>query len=301
MILITGAAGFIGSCLIKKIVNTHKIIGIDDFSNGSKDNLIKHKNFTFLRGDCGDSNLLKKIKNIKIIIHIAGQSSGEKSFEDPLNDFKRNTYTTHKLLDYAVKNNCKQFIYTSSMSVYGNQSKKKLSENTQTYPNSFYGLSKKASENSIIKFKEKGINYTILRIFNVYGSEQKLKDSKHGMIRIYLTQIFKKKSLIIKGSGKRLRDFIHIDDLLKYFEIIINNKKFFNKTLNVATGKRTSVQSLVSLIKKKINFKFKVKYQKGTKDDQFSAVADIKRIAKLSKFKPQISLNEGLNEIIRHK
>ena len=301
MILITGAAGFIGSCLIKQLVRNYKIIGIDDFSNGNRDNLVKHKNFKFLKGNCGNTKLYEKFKKIKTIIHIAGQSSGEKSFENPLNNFERNTYSTYKLLDFAVKNKCKHFIYTSSMSVYGNRSEKKLKENTQTFPNSFYGLSKLASEETIIKYKEKGINYTILRLFNVYGNEQKLNNSKHGLVRIYLSQILNKKSLVVKGSKNRSRDFIHISDVVKYFQIIINNKKFFNKILNIATGKKTTIQKLIKIIKKKIDFNFPVKYQKGTKDDQFSAVANIKRLISLSKYKPKISLEIGIREIINKK
>lgn len=300
MVLVTGSAGFIGSCLVNELVKNYKVVGIDDLSSGSKKNIIKHKNYIFIKGNCGDLNLLNSIKKIKVIIHLAGQSSGEKSFEDPLNDFNKNTQSTLNLLYYADKIKCKHFIFTSSMSVYGNKHNIKLNEKFSTSPISFYGLSKETSEKYIKKYRDKGLNYTILRLFNVYGSEQKLGNLKQGMIRIYLTQIFKNKSLIIKGSGKRYRDFIHIRDVLDYIKIIINNKKYFNQIFNIGTGRKNTINSLVNLIQKKIDFNFKIKFIRGTKDDQFGVVANVNKIKKLSKIKPKISLDEGLNEMIKN-
>ncbi len=300
MILITGSAGFIGKSLVDQLVPNYKIIGIDDLSSGHRNNIINHKNYKFYKGDCADEKILKKIKNIKIIIHLAGQSSGEKSFEDPKVDFEKNVLTTVSLLNFANKCKCKHFIFASSMSVYGNSYKNKIKESDKTDPISFYGISKLNAEKYIKKYSDKKINYTILRLFNVYGSNQKLGNLKQGIIRIYLSQILNSKSLIIKGSKNRYRDFIHINDLTKYFELIINNKLFFNQTFNVGTGKKTTIQSLVSLIKKEIKFKFKIKYIKGTKDDQFGVVADPKKLIKYSKYKCKIGLNKGLKEMVQN-
>lgn len=299
MILITGSAGFIGSSLVNELKKKYKIIGLDNLSTGNINNIIKHKNYHFIKGDCGDMRILQKLKKIKIIIHVAGQSSGEKSFEDPLNDFKNNTQSTINLLQFAKEIKCKHFIYMSSMSVYGNKYKTKLSEKFPTSPISFYGISKEASEKYIQKFKDKGLNYTILRLFNVYGSGQRLDNLKQGMIRIYLTQIFKKKSLSVKGSKHRYRDFIHIKDVIKYIKLIINNKKFFNQILNIGTGKKTSINTLVNMIRKKSNLKSKIRYIHGTIDDQFGVVANINKIKKLSKYTPMININDGLEEMIK--
>lgn len=298
MILITGSAGFIGSCLVNELIKSEKVIGIDDLS-GSEKNFIKHKNYKFIKGDCGDKNILNKLKSIKIIIHLAGQSSGEKSFEDPLDDFKKNTISTLNLLDFARKTKCKQFVYASSMSVYGDGHKNKVREKKLTNPISFYGLSKETSEKYIRKFKEKGVNYTILRFFNVYGSYQKLGNLKQGMIRIYLTQIIKNKKLIVKGSNKRFRDFIHITDVIDYIKEVIKDKKYLNETFNIGTSRKNTIKSLINLLKKKIKYKFRVKFISGTKDDQHGIVANINKIKKKSKIVPKIFLSNGLDEMIK--
>ena len=136
LILITGCAGFIGSSLSHYLLNhNYKIIGIDDLSVGLKKNLPKNKNFQFIRGDCGQEKVLEKIKKRKIsaIIHLAGQSSGEKSFYDPKNDFDRNVVSTINLLKFQHSNKIKHFIYASSMSVYGDK-KKKSKRNREVQP-----------------------------------------------------------------------------------------------------------------------------------------------------------------------
>ena len=104
-ILITGCAGFIGSSFLKSIINkNYNIIGIDDLSAGNIKRLPKNKKFKFIKGDCGNPKILNKINGkVDVIIHLAGQSSGEKSFYDPINDVKRNLFSTIILLDFYLK------------------------------------------------------------------------------------------------------------------------------------------------------------------------------------------------------
>ncbi len=275
-ILITGCCGFIGSELVKRLVKKYKVFGIDDLSIGKK--IIKHKNFKFIKGSCEEKYPYKKIKeNIDFIYHLAGQSSGEKSFHDPKDDLSRNLLTTVNLLDFALKHKSKRFIFASSMSVYGDASKEKVSETFIPNPKSFYGLSKLSSENYIKKYSTKGINFTICRLFNVFGESQKLNNYKQGMLRIYLSQIINHKKLIIKGSKDRFRDFVHISTVLDYFEEIPNNKKTKNQIINIGSGKKIYVKEIVRILKSNINKQFKVSYDDPTPLDQKGIYSDNKK------------------------
>ena len=298
-ILVTGCAGFIGSSFIKSIIKKNiKIIGIDDLSAGYFKSLPKNKNFKFIKGDCANKKVLNKIKSkIDIIIHLAGQSSGEKSFYNPLNDMERNLYSTIALLEFYLKKRSKQFIFASSMSVYGNL-RKKVNENEPTNPISFYGLSKLSSERYIKMFSNKKINYTILRFFNVYGQGQILNNLKQGMIRIFLTQIFRNNSLIVKGSLKRFRDFIHIEDVNKILFKVIENKNCINQIFNVGYGKKYYISDVLNLIKKESKKKFLIKVKNGTPNDQFGIFSDSKKLFKAINFKAKISLKKGIEKYI---
>jgi UDP-glucose 4-epimerase len=299
-ILITGCAGFIGSVLAKHLLKyDYFIYGIDDLSKGTIKNLPKSKKFIFLKGKCEEPKILSKIKKkIDVIFHAAGQASGELSYYDPQNDLNRNLLTTVKLLEFYKKKKCKQFIYFSSMGVYGNKIGQ-VSETTDCKPISFYGLSKLVSEKYIIKYSEQNINYTILRLFNVYGEGQKLTSLTQGMIRIYLKQIFSTNKLIIKGSGKRFRDFVYIKDVVSIMRKLILNKSTYNQTLNLGYGKKYTVSQLVGFLKSKIKKNFKVKYINNTPSDQFGIYSNNKKIKKILKYKFKYNLKKGLDLFIK--
>ena len=298
-ILITGCYGFIGLKLTLNLLKNNKVYGIDDFSSSSKKRQIKNKNFFFIKGDCGDKSILSKINsNIDFIFHLAGQSSGEKSYYEPSIDFEKNSLTTIRLLEFAESKKCKRFIYSSSMSVYG--SSKNAKEDSNLIPISFYGISKITSENYIKKYCSKGVNYTICRFFNVYGEDQELNNLQQGMLRIFLTQLKKKNKLLIKGSKNRYRDFINIKDVVNILTKIPNNSKSLNQTINIGTGKKIIIKDLVNLLKKYCNKKFKVIYSTGTPDDQFGVVSNTSKFKKIFNYKLKFSKKSDLINVIKN-
>ena len=232
-ILVTGCAGFIGSNLSQKLIKEgYRVIGIDNLSTGHRYNI--HKKIIFFKGDCNDKKILSKVAKfkLKMIYHMAGQSSGEKSFYEPEQNFKDNLISTFNILNLADKVKCNHVVYASSMSVYGNLSKVKASEKNICKPLSYYGRSKLESEKIIKYYYNLGINFTTLRFFSVYGFGQYLGRLDQGMIRIFISQILKNKRLIIKGKLTRIRDFIYIEDVVNYLFEITKNKNFKNKIVN---------------------------------------------------------------------
>ena len=293
--LVTGGAGFIGSHLIRRLLKEgNNVTTIDNLTTGFKKNIPKGTNF--IKGDCGTSKVYKKLKNTKFdaIFHIAGQSSGEISFDNPVYDIRTNTISTILLLKHALKINCKRFIFASTMSVYGVKSNKPTKETEETLPESFYGISKLASENYLRIFEKYGIKHTSLRLFNVYGPGQNMSNLRQGMISIFMSQMIKQRKIRVKGSSLRYRDFIYIDDVVEYFIRCLNNKKSIGKIINVGTGKKTFVKQI---IRKLISFnknEVPVKYSGSTEGDINGIYANIKILKKILGKIKQTLLYEGL-------
>jgi UDP-glucose 4-epimerase len=293
--LVTGGAGFIGSHLIKRLLKEgNNVTTIDNLSTGFKKNIPRDVNF--IKGDCGTSEVYKKLKKIKFdaIFHIAGQSSGEISFDNPIYDIKTNTISTILLLKHAIKINCKRFIFASTMSVYGVKLNKPIKETEETLPESFYGISKLASENYLRIFEKYGIKHTSLRLFNVYGPGQNMSNLRQGMVSIFMSQMINHGKIKVKGSSSRYRDFIYIDDVIEYFVRCLNNNKSIGKIINVGTGKKTYVSQI---IKKLTSFNYNktpVKYSGSTEGDINGIYANITVLKKtLGKIK-QTLLKKGL-------
>ncbi len=292
-ILVTGAAGFIGSKICSQLLKrNYTVIGCDDFSSGLKKNV--SKGMKFFNIDLSNKKKLSILpKNIDYIFHLAGQSSGEKSFEDPMNDLNRNFITTYNLIDFAKKNFIKSFFYASSMSVYGN-TVSKANTNAICEPLSYYGLHKKLSEDYIIK-NSNNFNFTIFRIFNVYGPGQDLLNEKQGMVSIYLASLLKKNKIIVKGSLNRFRDLIYIDDVVEIWIEALKNKKMQNKIINLGTGKKTKVTEMLEILQKIHIKKSKIVIKKNTPGDQHGIYSD-KSILKFIHKKKFIDINEGFKK-----
>tara|TARA_A100001011_G_C14215227_1_gene801724 strand:- start:342 stop:1253 length:912 start_codon:yes stop_codon:yes gene_type:complete len=295
-ILLTGVAGFIGSKICKELQKTNKynIIGVDDLSTGKIRNI--PKNINFFKFDLSNYNNYKKLPKCKYIMHLAGQSSGDVSFDNPVADLKKNTQSTLNLIKYGINSKAKRIIYASSMSVYGDLNKKKYKETFTPKPKSCYGITKLASENYLKIFSKK-LNYTIYRMFNVYGPGQDLSNLKQGMVSIFLAQALNRKKIKVKGSVKRIRDFVYIDDVVKIWIQSINNKSAINQTFNLSTGKATSVKKLLDKIKSFIPG-VKILKAASTRGDQYRSVGDSKKLIKIFKqrFTP---INVGLSKFIK--
>lgn len=296
--LVTGGAGFAGSAIAYKLITqNHKVWIIDNLSTGYLSNVPAQA--IFIEGDCSNADIINQLNNQQFdaILHIAGQSSGEISFEDPVYDINSNTVSTLRLLQYAVKNNCKRFIYASTMSVYGQQGNKVcFSEEDATTPLSFYAVGKLASENYLkIYARNYGIDFTILRYFNIYGPGQNLNNLKQGMISIYLKQIIDPTfdAIGIKGSPDRFRDFIFIDDVVKITIAFIHQQNTSNQIINVGTGIKTTIATVLLLINKYLPNNKPIGYLEGTPGDQFGIYANINKLNSFYPI-PLINITDGM-------
>ena len=269
--IVTGGAGFIGSRIASALLEEgHDVTVVDDLSTGKRSNVPDRA--LFIKGDLSAAQTYKELPHaIDGILHLAGQSSGEISFEDPVRDLERNTVSTLRLLQYAREVDCKRFVYASSMSVYGDTRGQPGSENSPCVPQSCYGIGKLASE-QYIKALSGSMSFTIWRMFNVYGPGQDLSNLKQGMVSIYLAQALKSNEILVKGSEERYRDFIYIDDVVRAWVRSLGCSSCDNKVLNLGTGVKTTVKELLDLIIA-VSGEKTLRIEKGTQGDQYGIVA----------------------------
>lgn len=299
-ILVTGAAGFIGSNVAKRLIeNGYQVVTIDNLSTGKKGNI--PEGCIFINGNDYDENVIKELDKYQFetIIHIAGQSSGEVSFENPIYDLKTNTQSTIMLLDYAKRTNVKEFIFASSMAVYGDCECELVNEETEVVPKSFYAVGKLASENYMRIYSNYGIKCTALRFFNVYGVGQNMDNLKQGMASIFLAQAIDNHKIIVKGSKDRFRDFVYIDDVVEAVIKTLNrtNGNSF-EIYNVSYKRKQTVESIIYKITQTLPYDIEVEYTKGTPGDQHGIYGENTKIKKDLCWEPKINFDDGMSKMI---
>lgn len=285
-LLITGGAGFIGSSLARHLAQKefYEIYVVDNLSKGKESNVPPSVNFI-----CTDLSIEENVSSlptVDIIVHLCGQSSGERSFEDLKKDLESNYLSTVNILRFAINRGIKKILFSSSMSIYGDG---------DLVPKTPYGINKLASE-YLLKSHSKEIEHCILRLNNVYGPGQDLDDMKQGMVSIFLAQALNRGEILVKGSLDRQRDFVFIKDVVELIEYIIQNQLFENHTIDVNSGEVSTVGNLIDEISSLIRVS-DITVISGTRGDQFQ-VANKPDTFKLLMDKSSTRLKEGLNNWI---
>ena len=301
-ILLTGVAGFVGSRLAKHFINKgYSVVGIDNLKTGYIDNIPSE--VTFINADCAELTTYKSSKirdiNFDIIIHIAGQSSGEISFDDPCQDLSDNCLSTLRLLEFAQSISCKKFIFASSMSVYGEVSEGYINESHSTKPLSMYAVGKLASENYLRIFQDYNIDSVSLRLFNIYGPGQNMSNFRQGMASIYLSQAINHGKIEVKGRSDRFRDLVFIDDVVWVIDQFVERGFTGSEIYNVCTGIKTKVADLVNVIKNSLGNKdLPVCYIEGTPGDQFGIVGDNSKLKSFIGEIDFVDVEEGISKFV---
>ena len=298
-ILITGGAGFIGFNLYLKLFKKNNIY-ILDFKKKISQKPFK-KNCKFIYGDIANKNIIKKLIKKKIVFdyiyHLAAETSTYSSELNPMKCFETNVIGTLNLFEYCKKTSPKNIIFSSSMAIYGKNSKK-TSEKKIPEPISYYGLSKLNGEKILLNLKKIGINVKIFRIFNAYGIYQDYNNPLQGMLSIYISQIYRNSEVKVTGSLNRSRDFIYISDIINAF----TNVKLLNHKLddifNLGSGKEVKVNTLLRHLFKYTNKKYKVFVLDKHSGDTNNSCANIALIKKIG-WKNKISLRQGVKKVVQ--
>lgn len=299
--LVTGGGGFIGSYIARRLIERgDEVVIFDNLTTGQTENLPPEAQL--INGDISQPNSIERIPggHYDAVLHLAGQSSGEVSHDDPSLDLNTNGLGTLLLLNWSHRNGISHFIYASSMAVYGLTDRIPVQEHQRLDPYSFYGISKQAAEQYVRHFAKQGLNTTILRMFNVYGPTQNMANMKQGMVSIYLAYVLQGPYVLVKGSLDRFRDFVYIDDVVDGWLAAVDNPKSRGKVYNLASGRKTLVRELLPELIRAWGDDpetYTIEQGEGTPGDQFGIYADITAIKDSLGWQPRVSLPEGLKEL----
>lgn len=303
-VLITGGVGFIGAHLTDRLINEgFKVTIVDNLSTIGGIPYINPK-ATFYNDDICNQELYKKLDKHKFhaIYHLAAQSGGEPSYDNPKYDLLTNSLGTYFIAKYAKEKKIPRLIYTSTVAIYGSNAKGNTLETNLASPDSIYGVSKYSGE-LFVKQLLKGskTNYSIFRVFNSYGPGEDLNYLKKGMVSIYASFIWKDEPIKVKGSLDRYRDFTYIDDTVDILSLSLNNKNTFDQTYNLSSGSKVIIRDLLKLMIKAAgkDENYKIIEDKGTPGDTFGFHACIDKIKKDLNWEPKVHIEEGLEKYFK--
>jgi len=298
-VLITGGAGFIGH-------NTALFLRDRGVDVTVFDNLKRATNFSLKRlrihgvelisGDVLDTEVLHRaVKGVDVVVHAAAYISAVESIRKPALYFVNNVAGTAAVAAASLRGGVGLLVYLSSAAVYGNPAVLPISESHPTRPVSPYGLTKLMGEDAIKFYAGKGLDYVILRLFNVYGPVQ--SGAYAGVITRFMENVCRGKPPIIHGHGEQTRDFIHVYDVARSVWLCME-RGVRNETINIGSGKPTTIRELAELIIRLADLGLEPIFVKARPGDIRHSHADIRRAEKLLGFKPEISLEKGLKELL---
>lgn len=293
--LVTGVGGFIGAAVAKKLLDSgHSVVGIDNLSTGYEENI--PAGTEFFKSDCQDAGLYTRLpaRSYDAIFHIAGQSSGEISFDDPVYDLRTNAESTLHLLKFALKVGCARMVYASTMSCYGMHSDTPAKEEDPLVPHSFYGVGKVASEHYMRLYEQYGVRSTALRLFNVYGPGQNMANLRQGMVSIFMAMMIDNNHIHVKGAPDRYRDFVYIDDVVRAFLLCLEKPESAGGVFNIAGSGKVTVGEIIGKMTALHDQPVSVKYEGNTSGDIPGIYADGTNAAKILGYKPEVELDQGL-------
>ena len=306
-ILVTGAAGFIGSHLCEKLVaQASSVIGLDNFDafygraikEANLARLNDSEKFSLVEGDIRDADCLAEIctKNkIETIIHLAAKAGVRPSIEDPPAYQDVNINGTGVMLEAARKHNVRKFIFASSSSVYGNNSKIPFAESDNVdYPISPYAATKKAGELLCHTYHHLyGIDMLCLRFFTVYGPRQRPDLAIHKFARL----IEAGESIPVFGDGSMARDFTYIDDIIQGVMGALENCRGY-KIYNLGQSHPYRLDELIAELEAVLGKKARIDRQPIPPGDVRQTWADISKAKEELGYDPQTGFRTGLENFV---
>jgi UDP-glucose 4-epimerase len=304
-IVVTGGAGFLGSHVVRLLLESgNKVTIIDDFSNGKEfhlKGLDSNHNLKIIKGDITQlEDVSRAFENCQIVIHLAVLGLRQSIKEpDRVNEVIVNG--TLNCLNVSRENNVDLFVNCSSSEVFGTAQYIPMNEEHPLLPETPYAASKVAQDMYVFSYgRTYGLPWTTVRPFNMYGPNSHWQGYRGELIPKMIVRAMNKKPLVIFGEGNQTRDFIYVEEAAKGIIDIAKNKDCLSNSINICSGKETTIRKIAEIICNEfsLNPKDYIQKQESRPGDVMRHLGDNTKFEKLSGYKPNLSIEEGINKTI---
>ncbi len=300
--LVTGGAGFIGSHIVRKLLERgDRVRVLDNFSTGKRENLAEvESSIEITEADLRDpEQVAKAVDSVEIVFHQAAFVSVPLSVENPLACFDTNVHGVEMLLQAAQKAGVRRVVTASSAAVYGESQDYPLRETGETMSLSPYAASKRVNEiyaDLYTRTTEMGV--TALRYFNVYGPRQSPASDYAAVIPIFIHRLLEGKAATIHGDGLQSRDFVFVKDIARANLIAADTPQAAGEIINICSGEEITILDILNTLREIIPDTPEPTYGPLRPGDIYRSVGDPSRAERILNFKPRTGLDEGLRQTV---
>ena len=296
--LVTGGAGFIGSNIVERLVQSGERVRIlDNFSTGKRDNIVAFKDeVEVVEGDIADLSVCHKaVSEVEYVMHQAALPSVPRSIRDPIASNRSNVVGTLNMLQAAKEAGVKRFVYASSSSVYGDSEVLPKVETMTPAPLSPYAVSKLAGEHYCRVFYQLyGLETVSLRYFNVFGPRQDPTSQYAAVVPKFATALLRGEAPQIYGDGEQTRDFTHVENVIEANLAGTKAPNCAGGVFNIACGSRITVNRLVELLGEYLDIGIPAIHVDRRPGDVRHSLADINAARRDLGYEARTSVEQGL-------
>lgn len=300
--LVTGGAGFIGSNLVRALLEAgHTVRVLDNFDTGKRENLAEITDrIQLIEGDIRDPDTCRSAcAQMEVVLHQAALGSVPRSVADPETSNAVNVDGTVNMLWAAKQAKVRRFVFAASSAVYGESAELPKQEQMIPAPISPYGVSKLTCEQYCrVFYLNYGLETFSLRYFNVFGPRQDPTSQYAAVIPMFVSALLRKKKPVVFGDGEQTRDFTYIDNVVQANILAANATNAQGQVINIACQDRISLNQILDILRQLLGTNISAKYTDPRPGDVKHSLADISRAKELLGYEPRIAFEQGLRMAI---